>query len=368
MIRVVLAIGVALGLCAFGQTDQRKWKSVYFYDQDQADLILNDIAAGPKMCSVAVGMHSHRGRLKPVAVLTSDSAKTWKIVDLKERPRSVFLLTDQAGWMVTDGGVWRTSDCGQTWEKLYKEKLFARLWFLDEKQGFAAGAPKKLMETADGGKTWRKVGAADEPKSNPERTVYSWIYFGSTQRGFVGGWHDPERSNEFELPAWMDPEQAQRRRQRPSLSLILQTIDGGKSWNATSSSIFGKVTRIKVNSKGQGLALVEFSAGFEWPSEVFHLVAGKNETVRAFREKDRVVTDVAVWESGAGLLATLQPPGELKQMTIPGKVRIFESADLSKWREMPVDYRAVGRRVMLAGKTPEWVLVATDTGMILRLE
>jgi hypothetical protein len=34
---------------------------------------------------------------------------------------------------------------------------------------------------------------------------------------------------------------------------------------------------------------------------------------------------------------------------------------------MPVDYRAVARRVILAAASPDDVWIATDTGMILKL-
>jgi hypothetical protein len=49
-------------------------------------------------------------------------------------------------------------------------------------------------------------------------------------------------------------------------------------------------------------------------------------------------------------------------------MKILQSADLESWSEMPVDYRAVARRVWLASPNADNVWAATDTGFILKLE
>jgi hypothetical protein len=43
------------------------------------------------------------------------------------------------------------------------------------------------------------------------------------------------------------------------------------------------------------------------------------------------------------------------------------SDDAENWTEMPVDYRAVAHRALIAGPDPTHVWVATDTGLILNL-
>jgi hypothetical protein len=48
-------------------------------------------------------------------------------------------------------------------------------------------------------------------------------------------------------------------------------------------------------------------------------------------------------------------------------VRILQSDDFNTWTEMPVDYKAIARSVVMAGPDPEHLWVATDTGMILHL-
>jgi hypothetical protein len=43
------------------------------------------------------------------------------------------------------------------------------------------------------------------------------------------------------------------------------------------------------------------------------------------------------------------------------------TGDLEHWQEMPVDYRAVAHRAMIAGPDEKHLWIATDTGMILKL-
>ncbi|MCL6508106.1 MAG: hypothetical protein K6T59_13900, partial [Bryobacteraceae bacterium] len=67
-------------------------------------------------------------------------------------------------------------------------------------------------------------------------------------------------------------------------------------------------------------------------------------------------------------LAAVEPAGKLRRSPVPGRLHILRSDDLTTWSEMPVDYRAVARRAVLAAAGRKDIWVATDTGMILRLE
>jgi hypothetical protein len=118
---------------------------------------------------------------------------------------------------------------------------------------------------------------------------------------------------------------------------------------------------------GRGLLAFDYADSFEWPAEVYRvdLKTGKSES--AFKKKDRLVTDVAIFDDGRAFLAAVEPPGRLRSAPIPGKVRMLSSTDLKDWVEMPVDYRAVAQSLVLAGPDAEHLWAATDTGMILRL-
>src|SRR5262249_27369246 len=94
---------------------------------------------------------------------------------------------------------------------------------------------------------------------------------------------------------------------------------------------------------------------------------GKNKTVHRDRKFD--VTDVWLEPDGTAYLAGIQIAGELRGV-LPGKVQVFQSrdADLSVWASIPVDYRAVAHRAFLAGTDQHNLWMATDNGMILKLE
>jgi hypothetical protein len=131
--------------------------------------------------------------------------------------------------------------------------------------------------------------------------------------------------------------------------------------------MFGQITRARLSPDGWGLGLIEFSDTFEWPSEVMFLNWKTGSQKRIYREKERKVTDVAIaGPKGPVYLAGVEHFGKLQDLPVPRKVVIIHSEDAEHWTEMPVDYRAVARRVILATAGPEDLWAATDTGMILK--
>ena len=110
-----------------------------------------------------------------------------------------------------------------------------------------------------------------------------------------------------------------------------------------------------------------YADSFEWPSEVYRLDLATGKSTSVFKQKDRRVTDAALFPDGRAFLAAVEPPGRLRSAPIPGKVRILTSTNLKDWAEMAVDYRAVAQSLVLAGPDADHLWAATDTGMILRL-
>jgi hypothetical protein len=86
-----------------------------------------------------------------------------------------------------------------------------------------------------------------------------------------------------------------------------------------------------------------------------------------FRDKTPRIIDSVLFKGPHIYLAGVEPTGKMNTAALPGKVRILESDDFNTWNEMPVDYKAVARSVVIAGPDPEHLWVATDTGMILHL-
>jgi hypothetical protein len=130
--------------------------------------------------------------------------------------------------------------------------------------------------------------------------------------------------------------------------------------------LLGSLNSLRLGGSS-GLAVFQYLDSFEWPAEVYRidLTTGKSESV--FKQKDRRVTDAALFADGPAFLAAVEPPGKLRSAPVPGKVRMLESRDLRNWHEIPVDYRAVAQSLVLAGPDPAHLWAATDTGMILHL-
>jgi len=340
----------------------------YLYDEEKSSLTLNDIKFASPARGVAVGFIAEGKSVKPTAVITADGGAHWSLVPTKEVGVSLFFLNEALGWMVTPKGLWETTEAGRNWRKLPNApKNLLRIFFLDERHGFGIGLKKSVFETQDGGAHWIPLEAAAEPETSAENTTYSWIAFADAKVGMIIGWSLPARKGEQSLPDWLEPDKAIRRSEMPHLSLTLETRDAGSHWKASTTSMFGRITRMRFGSLGTALGLVEFAQAFSWPSEVYRInwMTGKSD--RVYREKNRAITDVWIAPSGAAYLAGVEVLGQLRSAGIPGKVKVVHSGNLTKWTEMEVDYRAVANRTMLAVVNDQNMWLATDTGMILKL-
>lgn len=345
-----------------------KWRIVYFYDKDNASLVINDLQFPSPARGIAAGYMEEKGNSQPVTLITDDGGAHWTVSKVKHVPISLFFLNDKMGWMVTPEGIWRTVDAGRDWRELPKSpKLLMKLCFLDEERGFAIGAHKLAYQTGDGGKTWQPIAAAADPHTDPEYTVYNNIAFVTATTGLINGYSSPPRAGDSGKPDWLDAQDTTARREWPHLSIMLDTRDGGKTWTPSTASMFGRITHGSFLPDGRGLGLIEFTDTFKWPSEV-HLIdgtTGKSSIV--YNATDRAITDVLLQPSGTGYLAGVEVSGKLQHTPIPRKLKILRSEDLSDWREMDVDYRATAVRAMLRAAGDGSLWVATDTGMILKL-
>ena len=339
----------------------------YFYDEDKAVFEIADLQFPSSKRGLAVGEIVQGNHRKPVQVVTADGGAHWQMINLEEPPVSLFFLNEGLGWMVTTKGLWQTTEAGRNWHKLGRlpSPVF-RVCFTNEQTGFAAGPKKKVYQTRDGGQHWDAVAAAADPPGNPDVSAYTWITFATPQFGIVTGWNMPRRMQE--LPDWVDPEAASRRRDTPHLSYSMVTNDGGKTWKASAASLFGEVTRVRFGPGGTGLGLIEYPGTFRYAAEVYRIEwkTGKSRTV--YRDRRFTVTDIWLTSEGGAYLAGVQSLGQIRGM-IPGKVMVLRSdGDLASWSEMPVDYRATANHVVLAVPDPQNMWLATDRGMILKLQ
>ena len=366
----IAALLTALALPTTLPAQSQGWKMQYSYDQGKSELVLQDIQFPSPNNGVAIGSieQGNKSR-KPVAVTTSDGGAHWTVTRIEENPISLFFVNDSVGWMVTEKGIWRTQEAGKDWKKLPKVPGSPwRVYFADENHGWAACAKKVVLVTHDGGRKWEPVTAAAEPPGAPERSAYSWIAFATPKYGLITGYNQPVLRWGAQFPSWMDPEDALSRRETPHLSYTLVTRDGGQTWHSGSASIIGHIGRFRFAPNGPvGLGLLEFGDSFKYPSEVYQLnwTTGQNHTV--FRDKRYAITDIWLSSDGTAYLAGIELAGQVRSVA-PGTVKVFTSKDMVKWDEMPVDYRAVAERVMFAGTDPQHLWLATDNGMILRLQ
>ena len=345
-----------------------RWRVLYFYDELQSSLVINDFKFMTAERGIAAGfLVDHKGKIKATAITSNDGGAHWTLVPLKEVPLSVFFLDENRGWMVGDKFLWSSTDGGRTWAKLSQLDDAVRVYFANQDHGWAVGEQKTVYETTDGGKTWKPVPAAAQPDSTPERTVYNWIDFANPKVGIITGWNQPPGRTSSGLPEWMNPASTRFRKETPRVSIFLQTRDSGKTWDPTTGSLFGHVTCVRLSPAGFGLGLIEFSEAFEWPSEVFRIdwTTGKSE--RVFREKNRLITDAALPPTGPAYLAGIEKMDKLSDSPVPGKLKVVKSDDWSNWQEMEVDYRATAHRALLSAVDDRNIWVATDTGMILKL-
>jgi photosystem II stability/assembly factor-like uncharacterized protein len=344
------------------------WQVQYFYDRSKSSLAIADLSFASAVRGVAVGSIHEGGRQRPVALVTSDGGAHWQLVPLKEEPQSLFFLNENTGWMVTEKGLWQTTEAGKSWTKMPRVPAeIVRVYFKDEKNGWAAGAKKTVLETHDGGRQWARVAAAAEPPGTVESSAYVWIAFATPQLGVIAGLNQPpERGFTPRLPEWADPEAALHHRELPHLTFELETSDGGKTWKSASASILGQVTRIRFGPLGLGLGLIEYSDTFQFPSEVYRLKWPTGGSERVYRDKNFAVTDVSVTPDGTGYLSGIVVSGELRSV-VPGRVKVLKSRDFSTWTDIEVDYRAVANRTTMAAASDHDIWLATDSGMILKL-
>jgi hypothetical protein len=262
-------------------------------------------------------------------------------------------------------GVWRSADRGETWKLTHKTDGVQRVYLRDEFLGYALGSQKTVLETADGGETWNPLEAAAQPGTAPEFTTYHWVDFVTPLVGVITGVSRPPREGRTEqYPAWLDADRSSRRKEWPGASITLETRDGGRNWKSSVTSIFGRLNRVRYSRNGLGLTLLEFHDDFEYPSEVYAIDLRKGSTDRAFRRKDRAVTDVLLQAGPRAWLTSIEPPANPAEEA-RGLVRLFTSTDLKDWQEMPLPVVAKAQRVWVAGNATGRVTAACDSGVIL---
>lgn len=357
---------VALLLVACTAFAADRWDIQYSYHQPDSVLTLNDLAFPTASRGVACGFTTSRsGEVRPLVLLTADAGKHWTEQPVREGCLSLMFLDESLGWMVTEKGIWRTVESGRSWTRLTKAPAgMLTLHFLDRTHGFAAGLQKRVFETKDAGETWSLLPIVREIPSDTDTTTFGAIAF-SGDRGIISGWNIPPVKGG---PDWMEAKKAEARKQVPTYTVLLQTVDGGRTWTKSEAALFGQATRMSLTAQGTGMGLVEFRDEFDYPSEVYRINPRSGRSDRVYRTKDRAITDVRLFDGfNQAVIAGYETLGKIYRSPIPGKLKVLSTSDGENWDEAEVDYRAVARRAFIAGPDPDHVWIGTDTGSILNL-
>lgn len=343
-----------------------RWKIQFFYDKAGSSLSIQDLKCpSASRCIAAGSIEDRKGHARGTVISTSDGGQNWSLSEVSEEPISLFFLNESLGWMAASRGVWSTTDGGRNWKKLEDlRKGILELYFLSPSHGYAIGFPKAVYETANGGKSWAKLAAADRPETGLQNTVYECISFQGAH-GIIAGSATPLGIDE--TPPWLNPKEARIHRERPATAVVLETMDSGAHWDASSTSLYGRLSQMVTLKDGFALALFEYHNYYTLPSRVYKVKFRTSSDV-IFAERDRAVTDIALLPDGAALIAAVEPPGSSNQVPIPGRLKMLRSQNLKVWEEMDVDYKAVAQRATIAVPDAEHQWVATDTGMILMLD
>jgi photosystem II stability/assembly factor-like uncharacterized protein len=362
---VAFIAGVATCVAGPAQSEER-WRRLYFYERLDSTLVINDFKFVNAQHGIAAGfLVDKNGKIKPTTLTSDDGGLHWTLAAIKEVPISLFFLDESQGWMVADQSIWHTQDGGRVWAKISSLNDAVRVQFVNSQHGWAVGEQKKVYETSNGGKDWTEMPAAAQPEAAPERTVYNWIDFAGATAGIITGWDQPPAKSG--LPEWMSPTSQRTRRETPRVSVFLQTKDGGKTWDASTGSLFGHVTCVRLSLSGYGLGVIEFNDSFDWPSEVFRIDWDNGKSDRVFREKNQLITDVALPPTSPAYIAGIEKQDRLTDSPVPGKLKVWRSDDLANWQAMEVDYRATAHKAMISAVDAANIWIATDTGTILKL-
>jgi hypothetical protein len=214
------------------------------------------------------------------------------------------------------------------------------------------------------------VDAAKQAPGAVATTVFSAVVF-LRNHGIITGWNKPRDLSLH--PEWQDTT-SKSSAGLPGTTIFLETPDGGKTWSSSSGSMFGQLTEVALSLNGTSLALFEFSDRLDSrmvhlpPSEVHRTSLDRGVPDRVYKDEETQITDVALTIDGTPYLAGHAVVGVVRDNPIPGKLKVLTSTDFTKWTEIPADYRAEAHRSYLAIAEDHDIWVATDTGMILKLE
>jgi photosystem II stability/assembly factor-like uncharacterized protein len=243
MNRLLQALLMAALLFTTAIVAQAQW-AVAFQDQSKRDL--NSVLFIDGRYGWIIG---NRG----IIHATQDNGLEW----FSQNPRiedhlyDVVFRTRDEGWLVTNSAtgsrVLKTTDGGENWELVHQlaagpgargndVPLLYSLAFPNKKQGWLVGTDGRILQSADGGRTWRR-----QESGSPDDLVH--VKFVNDKRGWVVG----------------------------AKGTILFTDDGGRTWERQSSGTANHLYHVETRGRDnawivgdKGTVLRTTNAGVSW--------------------------------------------------------------------------------------------------------
>jgi hypothetical protein len=364
--KLPIALLTLTALCAY---PAERWQVQYFYDADDSSLAISDLRFATPERGMAVGafVNLKNGKTQPAALVTEDGGRTWNAVKTPDIGVSLFFFDDGPGWMVGEKGIWRTESFGREWKKAKGAENLQAISFADREHGWAAGARDAVYETADGGKSWKRI----KLPGTAAAVDYNSVAFADSSFGVIAGTAQPAPNPRIprasELAGGLEGLLVAR-----SEPVLMATFDGGRTWRPVLKGA-GRILRMRISPSRKGLFAFESPAPRpekpEWRLSCW--VGGfadkSQDAPKAPNAPPNVmITDVHLAADGTMYLAGFEPPGRVMQKEIPGKLKVFRAPAGQQWTEVPVDYRAQALSAVLAPAGGD-LWLATDTGMILKL-
>lgn len=243
-------------------------------------------------------------RLKSTVLLrTANGGRQWQVQTQLPtlNPRRLVMLDTQQGWALTSGfntalqneewAFYRTLNGWMNWDgTTFTGNQVYDTRFIDAQHGWAGGSKGLLLRTDDGGINWQRgrLLTADSAAIDVER-----LYFLDARHGWAVGWNG---------------------RSSPTYGVFLETLDGGRTWQAALKRENWKINDIVFVDGKRGWATATMNQSF-----ILHTTdGGRNWQTQDTGVADQAWVRIAFADSLLGW--ALSNDGQLIYTTNAGRV------------------------------------------------
>lgn len=261
---------------------------------------------------------------------SSDGGRTWETLYQRRAlvPQQVTFVSPQVGWLSADVGAFRTENGGRTWQLtgISPPAVADQLYFTGEQSLFAyhdrfLHSQSELLESTDGGRTWRLLNA---PSEAPR------VAFGSPQVGWVAY---------TIIHSGPDPFQ----------SVLHGTTDGGATWTELRTDLPVRSV-IALGDERHGVA-----AG-DYPNAIITATADGGKTWSSAKLPAGLLVDSISYTKGGHIWMTAT-------VTDHGGYLLHSPDRGATWETYGINGQP--RHVSFATETEGWLVTAVDGASVV---